>query len=417
MKRIQEFIKNMKGKKKAVLIAIVVAIAAFFLIRKNGNDTNGFDRYTVARGDISEYIVAGGNVSTDGSAAVYSPSTGIIAAVLIANGDEVTEGQELFRVQSTATDIEKANALSAYRTAQAALNAASQAKLTNQSLLEAGRKSVIDASLAVQTMTTRRNTGSVNPATGAPYTQDEIDAIQSTYTSTQQSFSALEKKYLDSDAAIASANASKNAAWYSYQASLNGVIRAPIAGTITNLSVGVGEAVTGISSSLAVSSSVSPVLQIRTKSDMTVTVKLSETDIAKIKPGLTSTVVFDALPGKKFDATVVRLDDIGDIENARVTYRAYVVMANGDLRIRPGMTAEVTIITESKKDVLVIPNAALTREDAKTMVRVPSDRGYVLREVITGVKNTTWTEVADGLTEGETVLSVASSITAPDTAQ
>lgn len=395
--------KLLKRKYVSVLILGGVFICAGLFIvfsSRQTASTTDTERYTVTRGDIRETIVSSGNVTVAGNAAIYSPSTGIVEEIYIKNGDTVTEGQELVKIKSTATESEKAEALAAYQTAQSAVNTTKQTKISNQSLLEAGRKSVIDASVALEQMTNRRNNGLTNPTTGKAYTQDEIDSIQSTYTSAKKSFEALEKKFLDSDTAIAAAQSTATSAWYNYQSALSGTIQAPVEGIISNLSVVEGESVQSGTSV----SGVLPILRIITGETMSVTVKLSEIDVIKVHEESSATVIFDAIPDQQFSAVVSRVDTVGNNSNSVVTYTAYVSLQDTDKRIRPAMTATVTINSDEKNNILLVPNAALTQEEAGISVRVLSGSKSKLIPVTVGVKNTTHSEVVSGLQEGDVVL-------------
>ncbi len=175
------------------LIVVIVCVVLVVLFRNNFTSRNQTSEHIVSKATISEEIVAAGEVSTSGYLAVYSSSTGIIESLSVQNGDQVVKGQELFTIQSSANDIERSQAYASYQTALTQLNAVKQQKIANQALLEDARGSVIDASLDVTQMKDRRNTGRTNPATGLAYTQDEIDSIESAYTSALNAFSSAEK--------------------------------------------------------------------------------------------------------------------------------------------------------------------------------------------------------------------------------
>lgn len=384
----------------------MIGVGLLILILKpfSTSKSDKYDTYTVKKGSISEQVVISGNANATANAVIYSPSTGVVEELYVKNGDTVTANQVLMKVKSTAMELDKSNALAAYQAAVASLNTAKQNKITNQSLLESGRKSVIDASVAQQQMTNRRNEGLSNPATGKTYTQDEIDSINSLTTSTKNAFSAAEQKFITSDAAIASAQSAASAALLAYQATVNGTIKAPIAGTVMNLAVGKGEYVTAKLATNTGSVESPPVLRIATADSMTILVKLNEIDIAKVHPEQKATVVFDAIPDAKVDGVVSRIDEVGTNVNAVVTYNAYITISQIDARIRPAMTATVTIETDTKQDVLIVPNIALQKEKDVISVLKRKGNGQVLTSVTVGVKNGTQTEIISGLSEGDEIL-------------
>ncbi|GEM_PF-1015913 len=388
-----------------LIITCVVGLMVYFIIGRF-RDARAEESYRVGKGEVIESIVISGNANAADNAKVFSPTTGIVEELYVKNGDSVTAGTELLKVKSTAMENEKAAMLAQYQTAVASLNTARQTKITSQSSLESARTLVINTSLAKQQMDERRNEGGVNPSTGEAYKQDEIDGIISAYESAKIAFAAAEKKYLDADASIAAAQSTLNAALLEYQASLNGVIKAPIAGVVANLAVDTGDYVRAKFTNPTSASEGEPVLRILADGAVTIMVKLNEIDIAKVATGQHASVRFDAFPEKEFPASVVRVDTVGENENAVVTYKAYVALGEADDdRVRPSMTATVVIETDRLRDVLVVPNSALTRtEQGKVAVRRVQGNGAVTVPVTVGKKNGSITQILDGVNEGDMIL-------------
>src|SRR5262249_14906852 len=92
---------------------------------------------------------------------------------------------------------------------------------------------------------------------------------------------------------------------------------------------------------------------------MQVETKIDESDVGRIRQGLRSTFTVDAYPNDTFEGTVsqVRLEPI--VTDNVVTYTTLVDVPNPDNKLRPGMTANVTIITDMRQDAIKVPNAAL----------------------------------------------------------
>lgn len=171
-----------------------------------------------------------------------------------------------------------------------------------------------------------------------------------------------------------------------------------------NLAVGKGEYVTAKLATTTGSVESLPVLRIATADSMTILVKLNETDIAKVHPEQKATVVFDAIPDTRVEGVVSRIDEVGTNANAVVTYNAYITISQTDARIRPAMTATVTIETDTKQDVLFVPNIALQKEKDVISVLKRKGNGQVLTPVTVGMKNGTQTEIISGLSEGDEIL-------------
>lgn len=403
MRHAVERLKALPLPLRLTIIGFVCLIGVFTVPRFR--NARADETYRVDKGDVSETIVISGNANASDNAKVYSPATGVVEEVYVKNGDVVAVGQELLKVKSTAMETDRAAMFAAYQSALAGVNTAKQAKITGQSTLESSRKSVIDASIAKQQMEQRRIKGTTNPSTGEQYTQDEIDSINSSYESAKSSFAAAEKKFLDADMNIAAAQSAVSAAWLEYQATLNGVIKAPAAGTVANLSLDVGDYVRAKITSPTTSNEGDPVLRILSGRGVTVAVKVNEIDIPNVRVGQKATVLFDALQGASYSGSVVRVDTVGENVNAVVTYNTYIQIDDADDRVRPTMTATVTIETDYLRNVLVVPNSALTTtEDGQTAVREPGRGGTRLQPVKTGKKSGTVTQILEGLSEGDTIL-------------
>ena len=133
----------------------------------------------------------------------------------------------------------------------------------------------------------------------------------------------------------------------------NTTIRAPIDGVVIARSVDVGQTVAA--------SLQAPQLFVIANdlSQMQVETKIDEADIGRIRPGLPVTFTVDAYPEAEFQGNVsqVRLEPV--VESGVVTYTTVIRTQNRDLKLRPGMTANVTVLVASKDDVMKVPAAAL----------------------------------------------------------
>jgi HlyD family secretion protein len=173
---------------------------------------------------------------------------------------------------------------------------------------------------------------------------------------------------------------------------------------------------------------------------MEVHTNVAESDIGRLKPGMRVTFTVDAYPGEPFRGSIRDIRNAPQVVQNVVTYDAVIDVANDDLKLKPGMTATVSVITDRRPEVLAVPNAALRfrpevagpqvarpganngragggrRErdaDAEEGPAAPSTRRiYVLvngqpvpREVTTGITDGRVTEVTGGdLKEGEEVI-------------
>lgn len=130
------------------------------------------------------------------------------------------------------------------------------------------------------------------------------------------------------------------------------VIRAPVSGIVIHKTVEAGQTV-------AASLSSPPLVKIAELTHMKVDAWVDEADIGKVEVGQDVEFQVDSYPGRVFEGKVVRIFPSPEIKDNVVTYDTEIRVANDDLALKPGMTANVTVVLARKDDVLVAPNAAL----------------------------------------------------------
>ncbi|HYS04219.1 MAG TPA: efflux RND transporter periplasmic adaptor subunit [Candidatus Dormibacteraeota bacterium] len=154
---------------------------------------------------------------------------------------------------------------------------------------------------------------------------------------------------------------------------------------------------------------------------MQVDTNVSEADVGKLSPGMRTSFNVDAFPGENFKGVIRQIRNSPQSVQNVVTYDAVIDVDNPDLRLRPGMTANVTFTYAEKDDALRFPNAALRfRPPAEIAAKAPRperDRRvlWVLRDgapvpvaIKTGLSDGSVTEIADGdLQEGDALVTEA----------
>jgi HlyD family secretion protein len=130
-------------------------------------------------------------------------------------------------------------------------------------------------------------------------------------------------------------------------------IISPTDGTVISRNVDVGQTVAA--------SLQAPVLFVIAEDlrKMQVDTSVAEADVGKLRAGMTATFSVDAFPGEPFKGTVRQIRNAATTVQNVVTYDAVIDVDNSELKLRPGMTANVTFVFANKDDVLRVPNAAL----------------------------------------------------------
>lgn len=146
---------------------------------------------------------------------------------------------------------------------------------------------------------------------------------------------------------------------------------------------------------------------------MQVVASVSESDIGGVAADQTVTFSVDAFPGETFHGTVAQVRNAPVSLQNVVTYEVIVAVDNADLRLRPGMTANVGIVTASRADVVRVPSAALRFRPPSTAATAPKSGTNVWRldgdtpqpvPVRTGIADDRFTEIASGLDAGTAVV-------------
>lgn len=178
-------------------------------------------------------------------------------------------------------------------------------------------------------------------------------------------------------------------------------IRTPISGTVVQLAAQQGE-------TLAAGLSAPTLIVVADLERLQVNAFVDETDIGKVRVGQTATVTVDAYPGHHFQGRVTKIAAGSTIQQGVVTYEITVATRDSKHRLRPDMTASTTIETGRRSNVLMVPSEAvklgvhgttvnaLTRQSGRTRVEH--------RRVKTGGSDGVYTEIRQGLCEGETVV-------------
>ena len=291
----------------------------------------------VERHDLTVTVTATGNLAPTVQVSVGSEVSGLIDKVYVQNNDRVVKGQPL---------------------AQLDLSRLRDALVQSQATLQASLATVAQnrATLAQTKATLARQEQVYKLSGGKVPSQTELDTARADYARASANLLQAEAQV-----AQARANVSTN------QTSLSkGTIYAPVTGVVLSRQIEPGQTV-------AASFNVATLFTIAEDlSKMKLQVKVDEADVGELHAGEPATFTVDAYPNQRFPATVTRVDlganatpavnSAGTSPTATTTVVAYtteLTVANPKLLLKPGMTATANIVTDSVKNVLLVPNAAL----------------------------------------------------------
>ncbi len=366
--------------KKGVLIGMLLAFLSggiFVVQLRNGAQEVAYETRRVERGKITATVSATGTVNAVTTVKVGTQVSGIIEKLFADFNSIVQAGEIIARLDQRTFQAKRAQAQANLESAQAEVKVAAanlrnmEAALENaqaevasaRANLEKARVAVIEAEralrrnreLAGKNLISRSELESIQAAydsAGAQQkaAQAQLEAAQAKFRSAQAQKEVAAAQVDKAKAQVSQAKAALQQAEVDLEHTL---IRAPVNGVVISRDVDVGQTVAA--------SLQAPVLftiaQDLTK--MQVDANVDEADIGKIVVGQTAVFTVDAYPGETFKGIVKEIRLAPIIEQNVVHYDTVIRVENPAQKLRPGMTATVTLIVAERENSLKIPNAAL----------------------------------------------------------
>ena len=381
--------KDCHGRRRAASIAVLLLFVPVLASIPGCGSDDSDSAYVTApatRGDLVARVTATGTLSALVTVQVGSQVSGRIQELLADFNTPVKKGQVIARIDprlfQAAVDRERANLLAAEGNLAKARADAEDAE----------RKFARARALQAERVVSRA----------------DLDTAESTATAAKGQVAAAE-------GAVAQARAALNQAKVNLDYS---TIESPTDGVVIARNVDVGQTV---AASLQ-APTLFLIAQDLTK--MQVDTSVAEADVGKLRAAMPATFTVDAYPGERFHGVVRQIRNAPETKLNVVTYDAVLDVGNDDLRLKPGMTANVTFVVAERRGVLKVPNAALrftppdeTRRAADREASGPDHRAvWVLRdgkpervEVRTGITDGSFTEVKSGaLRAGDAVITDSS---------
>lgn len=306
-----------------------------------------YETQPVKRGNLVATVSATGTLEPIKEVEVGIEVSGTVKSVEVDYNDHVKVGQVLARLDTSKLEAQTLQSEAALKSAQARLL---QAQAT---VKEAHAQMARLEEL-------RKLSGGKTPS------QYEIDTQLAT----------LERARADEASAKASV-AQAQATLDANRSDLGkAVVRSPIDGVVLARSIEPGQTV--------VAQFESPVLFTLAEdlAKMELQVDIDEADVGKVKEGQEAVFTVDAYPDEEFPARTTLVRFASQTVNGVVTYKAVLAVDNSSLTLRPGMTATATITVDERKDVVLIPNAALRYAPPKVAVPEPKGGGSLFSKIM-----------------------------------
>ncbi len=335
-----------------IIIALAILSIGVVILYQVFGQRKAVQRYRtvrVERGEIRSVVTATGTLNPVITVLVGSQVTGRIKALYADFNSIVKEGQVIAQIDPSLFEAQVAQAKANVTHAQASV-AIARANLKNaRANLDKAEVAVADARRTLE-----RNRELMEKRVIA---QATLDASQANYDSAvaqrEIARAQLESAYsqlASSEAQLEQARASLRLAETNLRYT---TIRSPVNGIVISRNVDVGQTVAA--------SLQAPTLFTIAKdlTQMQVNTNVSEADIGRIEVGQEATFTVDAYPDRSFYGKVSEIRNAPQTIQNVVTYDVIIQVDNRDLRLKPGMTANVSIQIEHRENILKVPNSAL----------------------------------------------------------
>jgi HlyD family secretion protein len=360
------------------VIVLIIGVVLFALFGKSmfgSKESMIYETAQIERRDISSYVTAIGTVSAVTTVDVGTQVSGTIKEIYVDYNSTVKKGQMIALIDPTTFEAQVEQAKANLMHAKAALQKAkatledAQRNLNRQKLLW-------DRDLIARS---------------------ELDAAQTNYDLALAGVSEAEANVYQAQAALKKAETDLG---YTR-------IYSPVDGIVVSRDVDAGQTVAASFQTPTLFT----IAQDLTK--MQIETNVDEADIGEVKEGLSVTFTVDAYPEAVFSGTIKQVRIASSVVENVVTYPVIIDVANPDLMLKPGMTANVTIITDKKEGVLAVPSAALRYRPSDysgdtlrgKVIWVLEDGKPLPKEVKLGITDGAYVEILQGdLNEGQLVV-------------
>ena len=342
----------------------------------------------VARGEVTDTVLATGVLEASQLVSVGARVSGRIEKLHVALGEDVEAGQLIAEIDS----LDQENAVKSAQAAQTNISAQ----------LEQQRAQLLKAEADLSRAQGLREKDFISDA--------NYEAVELSLRTAQTQVRVLGAQLQQADLAVQSARLNLERT----------KITAPIAGTIVAVMVDEGQTVNAVQSSPTI-------VKIANLDHMVVKAEISEADVPRVQSGQRVSFTILGEPDNPISATLrsiepapesIRSDPAAQPSSASaaVYYNGLFDVENPDHKLRISMTAEVTIVLEEARGVLVVPASALSERGPGGSYSVeiydPATQTTRVQAVRVGLNNNVLAEITEGLSEGEQVVVVGSAAAA-----
>ena len=355
---------------------VIVALAAFFLTRGDETQKISFDTAVVDKANIQNSVTATGTIEAVTTVTVGTQVSGIVNHLYVDYNSVVKKGQVIAELDKTNLLSQLYSTKAALASAKANVASAQDNVLKAQADLRSAEANIGYQRANFNRYTTLYKKGLISAT--------EYENARLTYQQAEASVAAYRQQVAQARSQVVTARqqvAQSQEQVNQAQTNLGyATITSPIDGVVISKSVEEGQTV-------AASFSTPELFTIaKDLTNMRVIANVDEADIGDVKVGERVAFTVDAYPDDTFHGKVTQVRQKATTTNNVVTYEVVISANNADLKLKPGLTASVTIYTQERAGVVSIPSKALRFTPTKETV----GKEYIIQDVA-NAKNKVWT--------------------------
>lgn len=344
-----------------LVVLILLGAGGFYWYSSNGRGPS-YRTTPVERGELLSTISATGTLNAVVTVQVGTQVSGTIQQLLVDFNSPVKKGMLIARIDPSIFEAKVKQAQADMESAKASVLNQRAAVARAQADLANAKANVVRQEVAVRDAKIKRDSR-VRLFQEGGIAQEDRDSAQATYDSAIAQLEAAQASVRSAEAALDVTEAQLTAAQAQVRQKQAGVdqaevdlrntfIRAPVDGIVVSRNVDVGQTV---AASLQ-APTLFLIAQDLTK--MQVDTNVDEADIGRVALEQEATFTVDSYPGVTFRGRVMQIRQAPQVVQNVVTYNTVVNVANPDLKLKPGMTANVKLLVARRENALLVPNAA-----------------------------------------------------------
>ncbi|UTO05123.1 efflux RND transporter periplasmic adaptor subunit [Moraxella sp. FZLJ2107] len=401
---------------KWIVLAIILAILAFFGYKKLNPDPVApeYLTTTVKKGDIENTVLASGKIKAIETVDVGAQVSGEIVRLYVDVGDQVKKGDVIAQISQVEQKNVVSNAEASLAQAQSNLNQARGDLASREGDVVSAK-----ATIATRQAELKKAEQSFNRLAGLididAISREEYDDARATLDIAKANLAAAQASYNNALTEVSNARLAIDSQQAAITKARNDVvtaqedlryttITAPMDGTIVSVSQKQGTTVNA-------NQSAPTIVTLADLSRVRINAQISEADVVNITPNMPARFNIIGNPDIQYDAMLRGIEPAPETisstssTDSAVYYIGYLDVDNHEGKFRVDMTAQVNIIINAARDVLIVPSSALIEQDGKTLVRILGEDGFAKPvEVSVGINNRVNAEITSGLKDGDTII-------------